>query len=425
VKKQSLLVVLILVLFLGACAGNPDSEAQSQLTPTVSVLALDEDGPSKEPSCQPNPPPPEPSAEDLDIYTPDPDSDWIKGPEDARVTIVEYADFQCPYCSIASSNLQTLLETYPEDVRIVYRHFPLASIHDKAILAAQAAEAAGLQGEERFWEMHDLLYETQAVWSGFTVEEFSTWVIEQAAELGLDRDQFEADLTSEPIITQAEAAWTEGQELGLTGTPTIKINSVYDAQADPWLLSAIVELIKLESRQFSECPPLIVEQDATYHATLETEHGEIVVKLLPEIAPLAVNSFIFLVENNWFDDITFHRVVPGFVAQTGDPTGTGFGEPGYAFSLEVSENVIFNRKGLVAMANSGPDTNGSQFFITYDEAPTLNGNYTIFGEVIEGMDVVENLSPRDPQRGEVLPPGDILIDITIEKKIICFPRISR
>ena len=111
-----------------------------------------------------------------------------------------------------------------------------------------------------------------------------------------------------------------------------------------------------------------------------------------------------------------HRVLPGFVAQTGDPTGTGYGGPGYRFSIEASSDIKFDKAGLVAMANSGPESNGSQFFITYSAAPNLDGAYSIFGEVSEGMDIVEKLTPRDPQPGVDLPPGDILLNITIEKQ---------
>ena len=179
---------------------------------------------------------------------------------------------------------------------------------------------------------------------------------------------------------------------------------------------AYVELIKLEDRQYSSCPPMAVDMSASYLATVETENGSFVIELFPESAPLAVNSFIFLAENGWFDGISFHRVLPGFVAQTGDPTGTGFGGPGYRFSVETDSELVFDRAGLVAMANSGPENNGSQFFITYDVAPNLNGGYTIFGEVIEGMDVVEKITPRDPQGGAELPPGDLLLSVTIEKQ---------
>lgn len=408
--------MLILVLLTAACSTAAEPEAVVPPTPTDLIQIIETELPVEEPTCQPNPPPPQPNAQDLAIYSPDPASDWIKGPEDARITIVEYADFQCPYCSVASDILKDIQEKYPEDVRIVYRHFPLVSIHDKALLATQAAEAAGLQDVDAFWSMHDLLYETQAAWSSFTIEEFTSWLVEKAETLGLNPEQFELDLLSETIVAKAEATWIEGQELGIPGTPYIKINSLYDSQADPQQLTAIVEMIKLEDQQFSECPPMTVDTGATYLATIETEKGDIVLELFPDIAPLAVNSFIYLVENDWFDGVIFHRVLPGFVAQTGDPTGTGFGNPGYSFSIEVSADLVFDRAGLVAMANSGPDSNGSQFFITYAPAPNLNGSYTIFGEVIEGMDVVSGITPRDPQQAGDLPPGDVIINIIIDEQ---------
>ncbi len=414
-NKKYFLLVMILVLLTAACSTAAEPE-EAVPTPTELIETIATEVVAVDPTCQPNLPPPQPSAQDLANYSPDPDSDWIIGPEDARVTIVEYADFQCPFCSEASNILKDIQKKYPEDVRIVYRHFPLVSIHDKATLAAQAAEAAGLQGADAFWSMHDMLYDTQTAWSMFTVEEFGSWLVDQAAILELDSEQFELDLFSETIVTEAEAAWSDGQELGLQGTPAIKINSLYDAQADPQMLTAIVEMIKLEEKQFSECPPMTVDAGTTYQATIETEGGDIVIELFPAAAPLAVNSFIFLVENDWFDGVVFHRVIPGFVAQTGDPSGTGYGTPGYSFSNEVTGDLVFDRAGLVAMANSGPETNGSQIFITYDATPNLNGGYTIFGEVIEGMDVVDGLTPRDPQQAGDIPLGDLILNITIDEK---------
>ena len=421
-KKITLILsVVLLSALLGACASPLATEteaAQPTLQPAASldVTSAEAEGPPPPPTCIPNPPPPIPSAADLAVFSPDPETDWIKGSEDAPITIIEYADFQCPYCSVASVNLKVLLEKYPDDVRIVYRHFPLASIHDKAIPAAQAAEAAGLQSEDAFWAFHDLLYETQGAWSGYSIEDFEAWVVDVAAELGLDPVQFAADYSSETIVAKAQATWTDGQSLGIPGTPYIKINALYEAQADPQTLIAYVELIKMEEMQFTACPPLAIDQEGSYQATVETEKGSFVIDLFADKAPLAVNSFIYLAENGWFDGITFHRVLPGFVAQTGDPSGTGFGNPGYRFSNEVSTDLVFDRAGLVAMANSGPDSNGSQFFITYAEAPNLNGGYTIFGEIVEGMDVIESISPRDPQQGVDLPPGDLIVSVTIEQQ---------
>ena len=125
--------------------------------------------------------------------------------------------------------------------------------------------------------------------------------------------------------------------------------------------------------------------------------GEFVVELYPAKAPITVNSFVFLACKNFFDGVTFHRVLEGFMAQGGDPTGTGGGGPGYEFVNENSD-LTFDKDGVVAMANAGPDTNGSQFFITFGAQEFLNGGYTIFGQVVEGMDVVNGITRRDPDQ---------------------------
>jgi cyclophilin family peptidyl-prolyl cis-trans isomerase len=160
---------------------------------------------------------------------------------------------------------------------------------------------------------------------------------------------------------------------------------------------------------------MTIDQTKEYVATIETEKGDITIELYAEEAPLAVNSFVFLAQDGWYDNVTFHRVVPGFVAQAGDPSGTGMGGPGYVFDNEVSSDLKFDQPGVLGMANSGPGTNGSQFFITHTSVPNLDGSYTIFGRVISGMDVVESLTPRDPSQSSDLPPGDMILSIKIEK----------
>jgi cyclophilin family peptidyl-prolyl cis-trans isomerase len=158
---------------------------------------------------------------------------------------------------------------------------------------------------------------------------------------------------------------------------------------------------------------MILDPAKKYQATLKTEKGDIVIELFADKAPLAVNSFIFLAEQNWFDNITFHRVIEGFVAQAGDPSGSGMGGPGYLFDNEITADLKFDQAGLLGMANAGPGTNGSQFFITFAPIPQLDGGYTIFGKVISGLDVAESLTPRDPQQSSDLPPGDKLLDVVI------------
>lgn len=311
--------------------------------------------------------------------------------------------------------LAQLVETHPDDVRVVYRHFPLLSIHDKAALATQASEAAGRQ--DQFWVMHDLLFERQAEWSEMSVVEFETWLAEQAGALGLDLDQFKSDLKDPELATLAQKAWDDGVAAGLPGTPFLLINGrYYQGPRDITSLESIIKLIQMEDRQFTECPPMTVDPKKEYTATIQTEKGDIVVRLFPDVAAMAVNSFIFLAQNSWFDGVTFHRVIPDFVAQTGDPSGSGMGGPGYTFSNEISPNLKFEREGLLGMANAGPDSNGSQWFITLGPAPHLDGGYTIFGEVISGMEVAQSLTPRDPQQNPGAPPGDQIVTVTVEEK---------
>ena len=310
--------------------------------------------------------------------------------------------------------LVQLENDYPEDLRVIYRHYPLTSIHDKAALSAQAAEAAGIQ--DKFWEMHDLLYEKLDEWKGMSVEEFQEWLVTQADDLGLDSDQFNEDLTSEALVNMVQKAWEESSSIGIPGTPFLLINGQpYNGSLNSTSLTMLIEATLMEKQQYEDCPPMTIDQTKEYVATIETEKGDITIELYAEEAPLAVNSFIFLAQDGWYDNVTFHRVVPGFVAQAGDPSGTGMGGPGYVFDNEVSSDLKFDQPGVLGMANSGPGTNGSQFFITHTSVPHLDGSYTIFGRVISGMDVVESLTPRDPSQSSDLPPGDMILSIKIEK----------
>lgn len=162
---------------------------------------------------------------------------------------------------------------------------------------------------------------------------------------------------------------------------------------------------------YDEYPEMVINADREYEALLETEKGDIRLSLFADQAPLAVNNFVFLARQGFYDGLTFHRVIEDFMAQGGDPTGQGFGGPGYQFADETDNDLDFDRSGLLAMANSGPDTNGSQFFITFVPTPHLNGLHTIFGELIGGEEVLNSLSLVQPG-GE----GDIIERVEIIEK---------
>lgn len=141
-------------------------------------------------------------------------------------------------------------------------------------------------------------------------------------------------------------------------------------------------------------------QDKSYLWNLTTSQGEISIKLMPDIAPKHVSSTLYLTTLGYYDNTIFHRVIPGFMAQGGDPTGTGRGDPGYKYAGEFSDTIKHTQGGLLSMANSGPNTDGSQFFLTFTATPWLDGKHTIFGQVVEGMDVLERIEKLGSRRGK-------------------------
>jgi len=400
--KKTLFILLMGVLLLSACTAGNTNETPMDAEPT----ATEETGPEPDPGSvfegermpcttvfgyETN--------EETDSYQdvvdqlpPVTDEDWVKGNPDAPITVVEYADFQCPACAPFASYLEALLDFFPDSFRIVFRHLPLPSIHDKAYITAMAAEAAGAQG--MFWEMYVRLYEDQQVWYYLTEEEFIDWVKIEAENFGLDVDQFEVDLLDEEIRAQLETETEELLAMGVHYTPFVYINGRIFRQGNPNLLS-MIGINEFDG--YEECPPWVIDTTKSYSAVLDTSAGEILIDLFPDSAPLAVNSFVFLAREGWFDDIYFHRVVEGFVAQAGDPSGLGAIGPGYTFANEVDANLSFDSIGVLGMANAGVDTNGSQFFITLAPATNLDGGYTIFGKVQdESLPVLSEIALRDP-----------------------------
>lgn len=159
-------------------------------------------------------------------------------------------------------------------------------------------------------------------------------------------------------------------------------------------------------------PPMSIDVTKKYQATIVTDKGNIVLDLYADKAPNTVNNFVFLARQGFYDGTTFHRVIADFMAQGGDPTGTGTGGPGYKFADEFHPDLKHDGPGVLSMANAGPNTNGSQFFITFAATPWLDGKHTVFGRVTAGLDVLNSISLRDPQTATT--PGDVVrrIDIT-------------
>jgi cyclophilin family peptidyl-prolyl cis-trans isomerase len=165
---------------------------------------------------------------------------------------------------------------------------------------------------------------------------------------------------------------------------------------------------------YTEAPPMTIDPAKQYIATIETEKGNIVAELYADKVPNTVNNFVFLAREGFYDNTTFHRVIAGFMAQAGDPTGTGMGGPGYRFADEFDAALTHEGPGILSMANAGPGTNGSQFFITFAATPHLDGRHSVFGKVIEGVDVLNAISLRDPQTAAT--PGDLIKSIRIEER---------
>jgi cyclophilin family peptidyl-prolyl cis-trans isomerase len=162
---------------------------------------------------------------------------------------------------------------------------------------------------------------------------------------------------------------------------------------------------------YNQPPDMIIDPDKRYEAIIHLESGgQMRLRLFAAESPLTVNNFVFLANEGFYDGVIFHRVLPNFMAQGGDPSGTGRGGPGYMFADETDNGLLFDRPGLLAMANAGPNTNGSQFFITFVPTPHLNGGHTIFGEIVAGEDVLFGIAPRDPMAGG---PADVIARVDI------------
>jgi hypothetical protein len=204
--------------------------------------------------------------------------------------------------------LTQLLELHPEDLRIVYRSFPLISLFDKSSLASQAAEAAAAQGF--FWEMHDILFERNNEWLDLSQGDFLEWLLVVGAEINLDQQRFQDELESGKYAQTIEDAYNSGIASGLTGTPFLLINNQH-FRLNPSLtnLEASLRLELLANEHYDNYPPMIIEEDVMYFVQIQLRSGEITIQLFPQETPLAVNNFIFLSKEGWFDNNPLHYVV--------------------------------------------------------------------------------------------------------------------
>lgn len=167
------------------------------------------------------------------------------------------------------------------------------------------------------------------------------------------------------------------------------------------------------AKQWSTPPEMQIDPEKKYRAHMETDKGTMVIELFADKAPKTVNNFVFLAREGFYEGVMFHRVISNFMAQGGDPTGRGSGGPGYKFEDEFHPGLRHDKQGILSMANAGPNTNGSQFFITHGPTPHLNDRHSIFGQVVEGLDVLMSIPPRDP--GNISAPAVKIQRVTIEE----------
>ena len=167
------------------------------------------------------------------------------------------------------------------------------------------------------------------------------------------------------------------------------------------------------TKQWNTPPAMQIDPKKNYKAHMETDKGTMVIQLFADKTPNTVNNFVFLSREGYYDGVIFHRVIDSFMVQGGDPTGTGRGGPGYKFGDEFHPSLKHDKQGILSMANAGPGTNGSQFFITHLATPWLDNKHSVFGQVVEGLDVLMSIPPRDPN--SVSAPAVKIISVTIEE----------
>lgn len=398
--------------FLSGCSGvNRDTETVS---PTASYAPV-RLGPTSTPATTPTPIALAfPTATLLPIPAID-NSDHSLGNPGAQITLLVYSDFQCPYCAQFYQAWKQAQALHPEDVKLVFRHFPLLPIHDKADLAGAAAEISAQ--ENLFWEMHDILFERHQEWVNLDREGFAGWLMAVASELELDPEFFLKELSAGKYQAAMDAAYRAGVDAGIPGTPFIFLNGVwYRLNPTAINLEASIRLELLKTKQYLEPPQMEFKESTLYFAHLELDQGEIIIQLFPEQAPATIASYIFLAEQGWYDGIGFHTVQTDSMVESGDPTGTGLGGPGYLLLDEIGDTLNFDEIGMLAMSSSGPNTNGSRFFINLVPLPYLNGSRTIVGRVISGLELLTGLNERDPLEDLFEPYELVIRSIRIERR---------
>ena len=326
--------------------------------------------------------------------------DWSIGPEDAILTIIEYADFQCPYCADASLSLIEYQRKHSEDVRLVYRHFPL-SFHEKAVPAALAANAAGYQG--MFFEAEEFLFENQAEWSVLESNDaFTEWLIREFSQFSdLDFDLWYLAFSDSDNEAAVRNMYSKVIKAGIvSGTPTVFLNYIdSNYMFDESSLDSFIEKIRMNEYRSSDCPEVVIEKGRSYTAVLETDAGNIHIELFPDTAPNAVNSFIYQAESGLYNGAEIESSYDGSDIMVGNMAA-----PGYSFDVEFNNSQLFDGPGYVGISFSSDEQSFGRIFITND----VQANY-------------EKQIRRDSQETEI---SDEAIEQYVHEKIIRFSKAN-
>jgi cyclophilin family peptidyl-prolyl cis-trans isomerase/protein-disulfide isomerase len=435
-KKRIILIFLLSVFLFAACnqAGTPSQAEEQEATALVEEQVPVE--PSEESAGIPDEPytNAETPCKPFNIFTqqfgspalglpPITDDDLVIGPENPTVTFIEYSQLTCPACASFEPLLVAIQEQYPEDVRLVYRHF---LFQDKAEITAQALEAAAKQG--KFSEFKNYMFDRKsknvenpehvnlsddAFWGTVAENDLDAWLEIHLAELGIETNQFFEDMYSSEIVEKIKATSEVAEVLNLNSTPTLYVNGHLWSQEVPRdfrTLSLFIQILKTQEKEYDGCPPNTIQADIDYSATISTTKGDFIVDLFEEIAPVTVNSFIFLAQEGWYENLPFF--VTTDLALSGDHSDTTYGGPGYAFLDEFNDDQSLNDIGKLATYSLAPGINGSAFIINKSTQENQR-DLTIFGEVTEGMEVVNALELRE----NIFSPAiDRILKVTINEK---------
>ena len=353
--------------------------------------------------------------------------DHVFGKVDATSTLVEYGDPQCPACAAFQPMVKTLLASYSDTLKIVSRHYPLTSIHDKALVASRALEAANEQG--KFSELQDLLYSRQTEWSSVPITDFNKTLDGFAKELKMDVDKFDKSLASPEIAARVDRDIKSGTVLQLQATPSLFLDGQpipSTAFSDPNLGPNLASYLKRRAgyKTFLAAKPLrfakpesVSDGKSIYEVTLKTSKGDVVLELDPKIAPVNVNSFLFLAQKGYYNDTKIQLNDAQVNALLfSDPSGSGLGTSGYECDSELSATpaTAWKTPGTVALFKStgqDADQTGSQIVITFAESPQLAGAFTVIGQVTKGLELAKMLAPDD---GKATP--DKIVSVSVIKK---------